>query len=304
MNLNLQKPIAVVSVVFAMTACLLLLTVDRADAQQRRTAGWYISGGLGGNLVSGLDQSGMNTESTCYPTSACFDLILRDIPGYRWRYDPSTDRGMGFNAAAGRVFDRTRLEVSFAHRKNKVDQGPPLETTYLDGTSTGASSFLGLGLVQAASTNFFEDLVTRTVSLNAYYDLPIGPQRITPYVGVGTGVAFVELTRIFFAIEYSDPSGQGTFYDPPLSFYNSKQDTRLSDTVFAGHVYAGADYSLNDRTAIGLKAAYSRVDDIEHTGTYEYHPYLETDPSFTNQNTFSAMNHWSLTLNVRVLFGS
>ncbi len=304
MNLNLQKPIAVVSVVFAMTACLLLLTVDRADAQERRTAGWYISGGLGGNLVSGLDQSGMNTESTCYPTSACFDLILRDIPGYRWRYDPSTDRGMCFDAAVGRVFDRTRLEVSFAHRKNKVDQGAPLEITYLDGTSTGASSFLGLGLVQAASTNFFEDLVTRTVSLNAYYDLPIGPQRITPYVGVGTGVAFVELTRIFFAIEYSDPSGEGTFYDPPLSFYNSKQDTRLSDTVFAGHVYAGADYSLNDRTAIGLKAAYSRVDDIEHTGTYEYHPYLETDPSFTNQNTFSAMNHWSLTLNVRVLFGS
>jgi len=296
--------LAVVSVAFAMTAFLLLLTVDRADAQERRTAGWYISGGLGGNLVSGLDQSGMNTESTCYPTSACFDLILRDIPGYRWRYDPSTDRGMGFDAAVGRVFDRTRLEVSFAHRKNKVDQGAPLEITYLDGTSTGASSSLGLGLVQAASTNFFEDLVTRTVSLNAYYDLPIGPQRITPYVGVGTGVAFVELTRIFFAIEYSDPSGQGTFYDPPLSFYNSKQDTRLSDTVFAGHVYAGADYSLNDRTAIGLKAAYSRVDDIEHTGTYEYHPYLETDPSFTNQNTFSAMNHWSLTLNVRVLFGS
>ena len=50
--------------------------------------------------------------------------------------------------------------------------------------------------------------------------------------------------------------------------------------------------------------AYSRVDDVEHTGTYEYHPYLETDPSFTNKNTFSAMNHWSVTLNVRVLFGN
>ncbi len=298
---NLQKPIAVV---FATTICLILGSVAEVAAQDRRTSGWYVSGGLGGNLVHGLDQSGSNTESTCYPTSACYDLVLRaDIPGYRWRYDPSTDRGIGFEAAVGRVFDRTRLEVSFAQRRNNVDQGPPLEITYLDGTSAGASSFLGLGLVQGASTNFFGDLVTRKMSLNAYYDLPIGPQRITPYVGVGTGIAFVELTRIFFSIEYSDPSGSGTFYDPPLSFYNSKQDTRLSDTVFAGHVYAGADYSLGDRTALGLKMTYSRVDDVEHTGTYEYHPHFEIDPSLTNKNMFSAMNHWSVTLNLRFMFG-
>ena len=298
---NLQKPIAVM---FATTICLILGSVAEVAAQDRRTSGWYVSGGLGGNLVYGLDQSGSNTESTCYPTSACYDLNLRDIPGYRWRYDPSTDRGMGFDAAVGRVFDRTRLEVSFAHRRNKVDQGPPLEITYLDGTSTGASSYLGMGLVQAAATNFIEDLVTRTVSLNAYYDLPVGPRRITPYVGVGTGIAFVELTRIFFSIEYSDPSGAGAVFDPPLSFYNSKQDTRLSDTVFAGHVYAGADYSLGDRTAVDLKMAYSRVDDVEHIGTYEYHPHFETDPSLTNKNTFSTTNQWSVTLNVRVLFGN
>ena len=299
--MNLKKPI---TVSLAMTICLILVSVTEVSAQDRRTSGWYVSGGLGGNLVYGLDQAGSNTESTCYPTSACFDLVLREIPGYRWRYDPSVDRGIGFEAAVGRVFDRTRIEVSFAQRRNNVDQGPPLEITYLDGTSAGTSSFLGLGLAQADSRQFIEDQVTRTISLNAYYDLPFGPQRITPFVGVGTGVAFVELTRIFFSIEYTDPSGEGTHYDPPLSFYNSKQDTRLSDTVFAGHVYAGADYSLGDRTSIGLKMAYSRVDDVEHTGTYEYHPYLETDPSFTNKNTFSAMNQWSVTLNVRFLFGS
>ena len=299
--MNLNRQIAVAS---ALTICLLLAAHNEAAAQDRRTSGWYISGGLGGNLAYGLDQSGSNTESTCYPTSACFDMILRDIPGYRWRYDPSADRGIGFDAAVGRVFDRTRIEISYAQRRNKVDQGPPLEITYLDGTTAGASSFLGLGLVQASSTNFFEDLVTRTVSLNAYYDLPFGPRRITPYVGVGTGIAFVNLTRIFFSIEYSDPSGLGTNYDPPLSFYNSKQDTELSDRVFAGHVYAGADYSLNDRAAVGLKAAYSRVDDVEHIGTYEYHPHFDTDPSLTNKNTFSATNHWSLTLNVRFMFGN
>ena len=294
-----------ITVAFALSICLLLAAHGEAAAQDRGDSGWYVSGGLGGNFVYGLDQSGSNTESTCYPTSACFDEMPRpDIPGYRWRYDPSTDRGIGFDAAIGRVFDRTRIEVSYAYWSNQVDQGPSLEVTYLDGRTAGASSFLGLGLLQATSTNFIEDLVTRTVSLNAYYDLPIGPRRITPYVGVGTGIAFVELTRLFFSIEYSDPSGAGTRYDPPLSFYNSTQDTGISDTVFAGHVYGGADYSLNGRAVIGLKAAYSRVDDVEHTGTYEYHPYFETDPSFINKNTFSATNHWAVTLNVRFLFGN
>ena len=298
--MNLQKRIALMS---ALSICLLLAAHSEAAAQDRRTSGWYVSGGVGGNLVRGLDQSGSNTESTCYPTSACFGIFpVPEIPGYRWRYDPSIDRGIIFDLAVGRVFDRTRLEVSIEHRKGNVDQGAPVEVTYLDGSSTGRAR--GNSAVVTSAVNSIEDLVTRTVSLNAYYDLPFGPQRITPYVGLGTGMAFVELTRIFFSIEYSDPSGEGTYYDPPLSFYNSKQDTDLSDVVFAGHVYAGADYSLNDRAAIGLKAAYSRVDDIEHTGTYEYHPYFETDPSFTNKNTFSATNHWSLTLNVRFLFGN
>ena len=301
MPLSLVKP-AVVS--FAMTIGLILASVTEVSAQDQRTSGWYVSGGLGGNLVYGLDQAGSNTESTCYPTSACFDLAPKDIPGYRWRYDPAVDRGIGFDAAAGRVFDRTRLEVSFTYRRNNVDQGPALEVTYLDGTSAGSSNILGQGLVQAASSNFMEDTVTRTVSLNAYYDLPLGPQSVTPYVGVGTGIAFVELTRIYFVIEYTDPSGKGPYYDLPLSFYNSKQDTWLKDTVFAGHVYAGADYSFGDRTSIGLKAAYSRIDDVEGTGAYENHPYFETDPSFTNINTFSAMNQWSMTLNVRFLLGS
>ncbi len=290
---------------FMMAILLLLVPAAETAAQDRRTSGWYVSVGLGGSLVSGLDQSGFNTDGLCYPTSACFDLdVPPDIPGYRWRYDPSTDQGIGFDAAVGRVFDRTRLEVAFAQWRNNVDQGPPLAVTFLDGTSEGSSSFLGLGLLESTSTAFIDDLLTRAVTLNAYYDLPFGSRRITPYVGVGTGIAFVNLTRVYYLGEYSNPPGSGVVYDPPLSFYNNKQDTGLSDTVFAGHVYAGADYSLNERATIGLKAAYSRVDDTEHTGTYEFHGYFETDPSFTNYNTFSATNHFSLTLNVRVLFGN
>ena len=42
-------------------------------------------------------------------------------------------------------------------------------------------------------------------------------------------------------------------YDPPLSFYNSSLDDDLSDMVLAGHLHAGADVRIADRTWLGLK---------------------------------------------------
>ena len=45
-----------------------------------------------------------------------------EISGYRWRYDVIADVGAAFELSAGRLFDRTRLEFSFAQRKNGLYQ--------------------------------------------------------------------------------------------------------------------------------------------------------------------------------------
>ena len=168
-----------------MTICLILVSAAEVSAQDQRTSGWYVSGGSGGNLVYGLDQAGSNTDSTCYPTSAASIWFYGIFPvtGGVTILPPT-----GVSVSTLPLDGCSTVPALKSHSRpgeNNVDQGPPLEITYLDGTSAGTSSFLGLGLAQAVSSSFIEDQVIRTVSLNAYYDLPIGPQRITPYVGVG-----------------------------------------------------------------------------------------------------------------------
>ena len=248
-----------------------------------------------------MDQSGWNTDATCYPTNSCFFMDPRpDISGYRWRYDPSIDRGIGFDVAVGRSFGRVRLEVSFSQRKNNVDQGPSTGGGFLDESLSLPPAG---GTVETDVTTFMDDLVTRTTSLQGYYDLPLGASRFTSYVGLGGGIAFVGLTRVFFSIEYSDPSGS-VRYDPPLSFYNSKEDTAMSDMAFVVRCIAGVDYNLHARTAIGMNVTFSRTGDIRHDGAYDHHPYHETDPSLAATNTFGATTRLSMTLSVKYRFGN
>ena len=73
-----------------------------------------------------------------------------------------------------------------------------------------------------------DHLSVRTLALNAYYDFPDALGGISPYLGGGLGPAFAEVSGVRFSNE-------------------------LSDTILAVHLYAGADYSLNDKTLLGLK---------------------------------------------------
>ena len=107
-----------------------------------------------------------------------------------------------------------------------------------------------------------------------------------------------------FSTDYEDTSGNAQAYDPPLSFYNSRQDADLSDTVLAGHLYAGADYGLNTKTLLGLKLTYSMMGAIESSGGYSFHPFHKRDPDLPNHNTFTGARYWTLALTVKRLFGN
>ena len=127
---------------------------------------------------------------------------------------------------------------------------------------------------------------------------------ISPYLGAGLGPAFVKVYELHFSTDYEDTSGNAQAYDPPLSFYNSRQDADLCDMVLAGHLYAGADYGLNAKTLLGLKLTYSMLGDIEASGGYSLHPFHERDPDFPNHNTFTGPRYWTLALTVKFLVGN
>ena len=179
---------------FTVGALLMIFaTSGDVDAEPGR---WYIGGGVGVNWTSQIDREGWNRETYCYPDSYDVPGLSENtpgvsIPGYRWMYALDMDAGTAFEISIGRIFNRWRLELSATHRQNAVDQ-KFTGINYLDGSPTIQPS--STNRVTSNSTARIDELKTRTLSLNAYYDFTDVFDRITPYLGVGLSVAFIEIS--------------------------------------------------------------------------------------------------------------
>ena len=280
----------------AVAIVMVLAASGEASAETGRS-GWYIGGGIGVNWTYEMDQAGWNRDIYCYPDSAACATPgpSTDIQGYRWMYNLDMDAGSAFEISVGRMFNRWRLELSAAQRNNAIAQKFK-SITFLDGRVDTPPSE---NTVTSNAMARIDDLTTRTLSVNAYYDFTDVFERITPYVGVGLGVAFVEVSGVHFSTRYEDTA------DPArdLSRFDSRQDADISDTVFVGNFHAGADYSLTDETLLGVKLTYSLMGDIEHTGRYQMHPMENQDPAFPNHNAFSGPRQVSVMFTLKYLFG-
>ena len=286
----------------AVAFSFILVICGAADAAAQsggsRRSGWYVGGGVGANWASNINQTGFNRDPLCYPTDACFDEVPRpEVSGYRWVYDLDTAAGAMFELSTGFILNRARFEVSFAQRRNDLDQMLQSVTT-LEGVAMEARQDT---TVTSRTEGSIDDLAVRTLAFNAYYDFRDAASGFSPYVGAGVGPAFVDIRGVRFTDEYLDTAG--AVHDPPLSSYNARLDTDFSDTVLAGHVHAGTDFGLNDRTALGVKLTYSMLADAEYTGGYDLHSAHARDPDFTHTDTFSGTRYWSLLFTVRHVFG-
>ncbi len=271
--------------------CIVLGASGGNAAGEPQRSGWYVGAGVGANWSSGMEQAGRNRDTICYPNDDCSHRPGGMPDGYRWRYDLEADTGVAFEGAIGYMFDGARLELSASQRKNDIEQKFS-GISYLDGTSIRDAG----NDIRSNSMTSIGDLTTRTLSLNLYYDFPTVANRVIPYLGAGLGLSFVKVSNLRFQSDYK---GTQRPSDPPLQSFNSRQDVDLSGTALAKHLYAGADYSLSNKTLLGLKLAYTHVGDIEDTSSYVEHPV----DGLTNLTKISGMNHWSLMITLKYLFG-
>ena len=278
-----------ISGILGVCAVLAMAGESASGAPQR--SGWYVSAGGGPGWSSRMEQVGHNRDTICYPDSDCSNAPGGVPDGYRWHYDIESNTGAAFEVSVGRRFHRARLELSATQRKNDLDSEFS-RINYLDGSPITSAD----NDIRSNSMASVGDLTMRTPSLNGYYDFPLAANRITPYLGAGLGLSFVEVSELQF---HSDYTGTRRPSDPPLQSFNSRQDVDLSDTVLAKHLYAGADYRLSDKILLGLKLAYTLVGDIEDTSSYSMHPV----EGLTNQTRFSGMDHWSLMLTFKYRLG-
>ena len=278
----------------ALAVCAIFGAAGAGGAQEAKPAGWYVGLGLGINKTTGVEQAGHNRDNICYPEDDCSHLAGGAPEGYRWYYDLDADDGAAFEISVGRTLGAFRLELALAQRKNDIEQKFK-DITYLDGSRSMPARDSNY---ESRTSGGVDELTTRTLSLNAYYDFSIAGSRFTPYVGAGAGVSFVELSGVYFEAWYSckDPS---TDCDMPEQ-YNGRQNEDLTDTVLSAHLHAGLDYRMSDRMQLGLKLTYSVVGDMEDVkGGYDFHPVA----GLSNFTTISGMNHWSVMFGVKYFFG-
>lgn len=279
----------------ATVLCIAALATLASGAE----AGWYVGGGTGIALHSGMEQVGWNADTVCYPTDACFAIDpVPSVPGYRWRYAIDADPGAGLSIALGREFPSFRIEISAAHSRNDLDQ-VFVDIEYLDGSERAPRD----GSVVADVTTSIGALTTRAASLDIYRDLAGPGARIIPYLGVGLGVAFAKIRDVHFSADYRDTSPVPPAYDPPLSFYGSNQDGDHSDVVVAGHFHAGADYVTGPKMRIGAKLTCSFVEGAADDGAYARHPMHAQDPGFSNRNTFDGSRNCSMAVTLKRRLG-
>ena len=269
-----------------------LLAISFASPAAAESSAWYVAVGLGADSASTVEHSGSNRDNLCYPDDDCSHLPGGRPEGYRWHYDLDTETGALLELAVGRGFGPLRLELAATQFTNDTD-----EHTYTGGGYLGGSPRRSADNdIRSGGMAGVDGLRTRAVSINAYYDFAQFGERFTPYLGVGLGLAEVEVSDLFYRSDYrgtQPPSG------PPLSFYNSNQLVSFDDTSLSRHLYAGADYRLNDQFLLGLKLAYVRVGNIESRNGYLVHPIADA----TNVTKISGMDHWSLAVTLKYRFG-
>ncbi|MXY69659.1 MAG: P44/Msp2 family outer membrane protein [Acidobacteriia bacterium] len=291
------------SLASAACAVLVLALAPNAAAQSGLTqlrSGWYVSGAVGANWGSEVEQTGLNRDPLCYPTNACFDEEPRpEFPGYRWAYDLDSGSGAMFELSAGYTLRRVRFELSFGERRNGVEQMFRSATT-LDGAVLEDRRN---STVRSDTTSSIDALTVRTLAFNGYYDFWDAAPGFTPYIGAGVGPAFVGIRGVRFSDEYFDTADGTVAYDPPLSSYNARLDDDYTDTVLAGHLHAGADFGVKERTALGFRLTYSMLSDAQYTGTYSLHAAHRFDPDFTHTDRFAGTRYWSLQFTVRYVLG-
>lgn len=272
---------------------LLLFTADHATSQAPRPAGWYISLGVGANQAATLEQAGNNRDTTCYPNRDCTHLDGGSPAGFRWFYDLQPATGTAVELAVGRTVGAFRLELAGGRQRLDLEQ-EFTGSTYLDGSAILPLADSGYA---ARNTAGVDGLTLHTLSLNAYYDLPLPQSRVTPYVGAGLGVAFAELSGLHYSVEYrcTDPAR----CDNPQRF-NGRQDVDMSDTVASVHLHAGADYRLGERLLLGVKLSYSLAEDMREVHGYTYHAV----PGLTNETRISGIAYGTVLVNLKYRIGN
>ena len=271
--------------------------------------GFYMGLEAGFSRSDGVDvsQSAINNPTKCdsllYPSGtnppADPDCAIGDkMPLISSMF--SASNGFVGGASLGYSLDSgVRIEAEYLHRRDGSERrNVDLGSAGNDPLSTKDSEW-------SESSPPFErlrDFKADQFFLNAYYDFQ-NESRVTPYIGGGIGVASL---RMRYKAEFLRKDDLGSEpWQIAAAGTASRVDTALENTSFGFQVIGGFDYSLGDKTSIGVKGRWTRFNGFdENDKLWEeirgHVPVLAdgTTP-FTSDFEVDDISNWAVSLTVK-----
>ena len=243
--------------------------------------GFYLSAGLGANVAPGMDffgedndhSQGSGCDEFINPNAARYDFCGLENRGDSWRNEFGGAEGVLAGAALGyRLRGRFRLEVEYFYRDSKYAQTAPV----LGG---GGSVEDKLAAELQRAEHRVDRIASHNLFGNVYFDL-VNSGRLTPYVGVGLGVALTDMGFGALWARNPDPayitSVEGKFsaadteaIQVALAGTTTSVQTGLGDTLVGYQLLFGVDYALSESISWDLKLRLVDFDGFQDGGPYD-----------------------------------
>lgn len=272
--------------VFVIATCPFGVTPVQAGS------GFYVSGDIGANFASGLDNFGRDDDRA----SKCDEYInpfFAMVPGCT---DPDRggdaskavyDRAKGILAGAAvgyrlkdaypdRFWGGFRIEMEYFFRESVYDQSAT-------STATRAQTIAKRQGETALSAKRVGSITSHNLFGNLFYDLR-NTSRFTPYVGFGIGVGFTDMDWGSINARNSDPAAITSISDDlcdgipgcdvseirkNLAGTTTSEQTVLKDTLFGWQVLFGVDYAFTESVALGVKGRWVNFNAFRDGGSWD-----------------------------------
>ncbi len=223
----------------------------------------------------------------------------------------SFDGGMGILAGVtlGYRMRNFRIEGEYFYR-NAAHDGTDVPRT----ANYDPSTLPQFETVQDA----VDDVLTHNFFANLYYDFH-SDSKFTPYLGIGVGLASVEVeyrtlwqrTNDVSKIEAFDTTGPegeaGLALNRKLAGALLRDRAKLSDVMFGYQAMAGVDYQVSDPVSVGLKfrwADFGEFKDESHYDSLRNHASVAGNPPVpvTYYVRTDDIQFWGVSLNMKYAF--
>ncbi len=266
-------------------AAVLLVLVAPAVAQDGPR--FYVGAELGGLLSSDVTVTGDSNDRA----SICDEYInplFASVPGCtdaargvgdNWQVPFDGARGFLASAMIGyRLHRMVRLEAEYVYRSaNHAQRSGVLAAQGVNADKLSDELFLAQEWLGLVSSN--------ALMGNVILDIPGVSARLTPFVGVGAGIASTSADYASVWSRNTDPAAIATGRDQPnaeqiarnLAGTSSSAQATMTDSQVGYQVLAGFDYPLADAVSIEVRARWMLTD--EFAGTVVWDPLRSHVPN-------------------------